>query len=261
MVRWRDQPPPGYERLIGNHVEAVGLSTLAAPLVEALREGSFYEYGAHHPRARTLAGRGVAYAVPLPDETTRVVVRRSRHGGLLAPITGELFLGRTRAPRELDTALRLARLGVPTPELVAYATYPAGMVTRRADVVTREVVNSADLAAAIAAVASEAEKRTILVAVARLVASLTAAGARHPDLNIKNILIAPDENGAPQALVLDVDRIWFDVPGARRVTTRNLQRLTRSARKWHRLHALPLTEPDLLWLAAAVEDQSLTACP
>jgi 3-deoxy-D-manno-octulosonic acid kinase len=256
MADRRDIPPAGYERLIGNRIEAVGLSTLATPLVEALREGSFYEYGAHHPRSRTLAGRGVAYAVPLPDETTRVVVRRSRHGGLLAPITGERFLGRTRAPRELATALRLARLGVPTPELVAYATYPAGALTRRADVVTRYVANSADLAAAIAAASSEAEKRSILMAVARLVAALTAAGARHPDLNIKNILIAPDENGDCQALVLDVDRIWFDAPGAPRVTTRNLQRLARSARKWRRLHALPLTEADLLWLAAAVDDRA-----
>lgn len=246
---------------MGNHVVAVGLSTLATPLVEALREGSFYEYGAHHPLARPLAGRGVAYAVPLPDATTRVVVRRSRHGGLLAPITGEHFLGRTRAPRELATALRLARLGVPTPELVAYATYPSSVLTSRADVVTREIANSADLAAAIAAVQSEAEKRTILTAVARLIASLTAAGARHPDLNIKNILITSDENGECQALVLDVDRIWFDAPGAGRVTARNLQRLVRSARKWHRLHALPLTEPDLLWLAAAVEDQSAATRP
>jgi 3-deoxy-D-manno-octulosonic acid kinase len=257
MPRSRDIAPPGYERLLGNHTEAVGLATLAAPLVEALREGSFYEYGAHHPRSRILSGRGVAYAVALPDETTRVVIRRSRHGGLLAPLTGERFLGRTRAPRELATALRLARLGVPTPELVAYATYPAGALTRRADVVTREVPNSLDMAAAIGAAATLEERQTILAAAARLIALLTAAGARHPDLNIKNILIAPDENGEPEALVLDVDRIWFDAPGARRVTTRNLQRLMRSARKWRRLHALPLREPDLLWLTAAVEDYLL----
>lgn len=261
MAPRRDQPPPGYERLMANGVDAVGLSTLAGTLVEALREGSFYDYGAHHPQSRVLAGRGAAYAVPLPDQSTRVVVRRSRHGGLLAPITGERFLGRTRAPRELATALRLARLGVPTPELVAYATYPAGVLTRRADVVTREIEQSADLAAAIAAASGEAAKRAILTAVARLVASLTAAGARHPDFNIKNVLITSDESGGHQALVLDVDRIWFDTPGARRVTARNLQRLIRSARKWRHLHALPLTEPDLLWLAAAVEDLSPSAHP
>src|SRR5919205_114439 len=95
-------------------------------------------------------GRGVAYAVALPDDATRVVVRRSRHGGVLAPITGERFLGPTRAPRELDVALRLARLGVPTPEVVAFATYPAGPLVRRADVLTREVEDAVDLASALA---------------------------------------------------------------------------------------------------------------
>jgi RIO-like serine/threonine protein kinase len=112
------------------------------------------------------------------------------------------------------------------------------------------------MAAALGAAATIEEKRAILAAVARLVATLTTAGARHPDLNIKNILIAPDENGSPQALVLDVDRIWFDAPGAHRVTMRNLQRLIRSARKWRRLHALPLTEQDLRCLSAAVDDPS-----
>jgi 3-deoxy-D-manno-octulosonic acid kinase len=229
--------------------------------VEALREGSFYEYSAHHPEARIFRGRGIAYAVPLPDAATRVVVRRSRHGGMLARLTGERFLGRTRAPRELVTALRLARLGVPTPEVVAYATYPAGGLTRRADVVTREIPDSLDMAAAVSAASSPEEKRVILAAAARLLATLTDAGARHPDLNIKNILIAPDENGEPRALVLDVDRIWFDVPGNGTVTRRNLQRLIRSARKWRRLHALPLSESDLEWLARAVDDQERLNAP
>ena len=119
-----EAPPPGYERLAGDGIDAVGLSTLAGPLTEALQQGTFYDYAARHPDARTLAGRGIVYAVPLPPPgpLVRAVVRRSRHGGLLAPLTGERFLGRTRAPRELRTALRLERLGVATPKLLAYAT-------------------------------------------------------------------------------------------------------------------------------------------
>ncbi|HEY9449843.1 MAG TPA: lipopolysaccharide kinase InaA family protein [Gemmatimonadaceae bacterium] len=250
----RHMPPPGYERLASAGINAVGLSSLAAPLREALSEGSFYEYAAHHPEARVLNGRGAAYAVPLPGTDVRAVVRRSRHGGLLAPLTGERFMGGTRAPRELASSLRLTRLGVATPQLLAYATYPDMPHLRRADVVTREIPEAVDLAAALMAAEYRSAVRPLLGAVARLIASLTIAGARHPDLNIKNVLIAHNENGDREALVIDVDRVWFDEPGARRVTERNLRRLSRSALKWHRLHALPIVEADLLWLAATVEE-------
>lgn len=250
--------PPGYTRLAGA-ADAVGLATLAGPLAAALGEGSFYAYAEHHPAARALQGRGTVYAVPLPDGETRVVVRRSRHGGLLAPLTGEHFLGRTRAPRELAVALRLARAGVPTPEVVAYATYPAPPIGRRADVVTREIPGALDLAATLAAFMAADDKRPVLRAVARLLAALTAAGARHPDLNVKNVLIARDANGDPEAFVLDVDRVWFDEPGAPRVLERNLRRLARSAAKMRRLRALPLDEPDLLWLGATADE--LAAAP
>jgi hypothetical protein len=137
---------------------------------------------------------------------------------------------------------------------VAYATYPAGALTRRADVVTREIPDAKDLVAALGAAQGEGERRAILDAVACLVATLTTVGARHPDLNIKNILIAPDESDPSRAFVLDVDRIWFDVPGARRVTMRNLHRLERSARKWRRLHGLPIDESELRHLAARVDE-------
>jgi 3-deoxy-D-manno-octulosonic acid kinase len=254
--------PPGYIPLgDGVIIDAVGLATLATPLAQALRDGSFYAYAEHHPHARTLTGRGIAYAVPLPDGAARVVVRRSRHGGLLAPVTGERFLGRTRAPRELEISLRLTRFGVPTPEVIAYATYPAGALTRSADVVTREIPNARDLAAAIEDFGPVESRRPVLRAVARLLAALTTAGARHPDLNIKNILIAPDANGEPEAFVLDVDRVWFDEPRSLRVSDRNLRRLARSARKWERLHGRSLREPDLLWLAATVEDLTAPATP
>jgi hypothetical protein len=247
------RPPPGYARLLVGRVHVVALAKLIAALREALRDGSLYEYAAHHPQARVLAGRGVAYAVPLPDGAPTVVVRRSRHGGVLAPLTGDRFVGGTRAPRELATALRLARLGVPTPEVVGYATYPAGSWFRCADVLTREVPNASDLAAALLDAASDdATKRELLQSTADLLARLTAAGARHPDLNLKNLLIARQPENALEAYVLDVDRVWFDTPGSPRVTAANLRRFTRSVRKWQRACGLPLDAEDLRWLAGAV---------
>jgi hypothetical protein len=248
-------PPPGYTRLAVGDATVVALSPLAEPVREAMREGSLFEYAAHHPGARALAGRGVAYAVPLPDGETRVVVRHSRHGGLLAPVTGDLFLFPTRAPRELEMALRLARCGVSTPEVVAYALHPAGGPLRRADVATREVPDGRDLGDLLAESPPLARKREALRAAASLLARMADVGARHPDLNVKNVFVAPDENGRPEAWLLDVDRVWFDEPGVRRVADANLRRLARSARKWRRERGIALDEGDLLWLAAAIDDE------
>ena len=270
MSRRTGALPPGYERVRFDGVELVSLAGATGAMREALAAGTLYDYASRHPMARPLAGRGIAYAVPLPDGGPRVVVRRSRHGGLLAPLTGDRFLSPTRAPRELAIALRLAETPVPTPQLVGYATYPAGparlAIVRRADVVTREIPRARDLAEALLA-SSLATRGPLWLATARLVASLTRAGARHPDLNLKNVLIAhsADENvlpgdepkagpRSPLALVLDVDRIEFGRPGDPRITAANLARLVRSARKWRDFHGATVEESELSSLRAAAQD-------
>jgi hypothetical protein len=246
------EPPPGYERVTVGAAELVALRPHVAAAREALRSGgTLYDYAAHHPEARVLSGRGVAYAVPLPDSATCVVVRRSRHGGLLAPLTGDRFVGRTRAPHELAASLRLRRADVPTPELVAYATYPAGRLLRRADVATREIPGGRDLAALLTGESAAEGKRQWLDATALLLHRLARAGVRHPDLNLKNVLIARDENGQCEALLLDVDRVWFDEPGAARAAAANFRRLARSARKWRARFGAAIDERDLERLAAA----------
>jgi tRNA A-37 threonylcarbamoyl transferase component Bud32 len=245
--------PPGYVALSEPGVEGAALATLEAPLREALAEGTFYEFAEHHPEAKPFTGRGLAYAVPL-STGDRVVVRRSRHGGLLGSLRNDRFLGATRAPHELEISLTLRRLGVPTPEIVAYATYPAGPMFRRADVVTREVPRSRDLATALGALSRGDSKRSLLQATGKLLESMSAAGARHPDLNIKNILIADNEFGGIEAFVLDVDRVWLDRANANSVLEANFRRLSRSAVKWRRLKALPIEEADLLAIESTARE-------
>jgi tRNA A-37 threonylcarbamoyl transferase component Bud32 len=245
--------PPGYVALSEPGIEGAALATLETPLREALAEGTFYEFAEHHAEAKPFTGRGIAYAVPL-STGDRVVVRRSRHGGLLGSIRDDRFLGATRAPRELAISLTLRRLGVSTPEIVAYATYPAGPMFRRADVVTREVPRSRDLAAALGALSRGDSKRSLLEATGKLLESMSVAGARHPDLNLKNILIADNDFGGVEALVLDVDRVWLDKASADRVLEANLRRLSRSAIKWRRLKALPIEEADLLAIESTARE-------
>lgn len=255
MIRRRVSPPKGYVRVEAPHAKAVAVDEHVDAVRRALASGTLYAYAERHAKRRELRGRGIAWAVPLPDGPT-VVIRRSRHGGLLAPLTGERFLGSTRAPRELEVSLRLTRAGVPTPRLVAYAVYPAGPLLSRADVATEEIPRARDLGESLAAGPRFSAKRLMIDATARLIVVLGRAGARHPDLNLKNVLLAPTRTGRVGAWALDVDRVTFGVPGDPAITEANLERLERSARKWREQRDAPIGEEELRALRVSVARQS-----
>lgn len=223
--------PEGFARLSAGRCTVVTRTELIEDARLLLEQGTLYDAAARTPGARTLQGRGIAYSLPLPASGERVVVRRNRHGGLLAPVTGSLFLPPTRAPYELDVSLRLAAVGVRTPAVAMYGVESVGGVFRRADVVTREVAGGRDLSIYMLSVTDEISRAQAWSATRTLVRALNAAGARHHDLNIKNVLLAPGERGL-EAWVLDVDRVVFGAPGDPAVSAGNTARLLRSARKW-----------------------------
>lgn len=257
----RSPAPAGYVELtapsLPSGTRGMARVHAAAGVADAVREGgTLHDWAGTREERRPLQGRGTAWAVRLPDGQ-RVVVRHSRHGGLLAPLTGDRFLAPTRAPHELAAALRLAAAGVPTPGIVAYLTYPTGIpLLRRADVATTEIEDGSDLPAALAR--WPGERQHMLDAVATLIRRLTRAGAHHPDLNVKNILITlpgsphhtgthdtgPHDRGA-LAYVLDVDRVRFAVEGDRGVARANLDRLVRSVRRWGERRGALLDETEL----------------
>jgi hypothetical protein len=232
---------PGYEDLHADRAAGVALGECRQEIEEILALGTIYEFAERQPVARRLSGRAPVYALSLPVSGD-VVVRHSMRGGLLGRTGTDLFLPPTRALRELVNSIRLRAAGVPTPQVLAYATYTAGWMFRRADIVTREITGS-DLASLVAG-GSDAVTRTAAIdAIARLVTGLTSAGAHHPDLNAKNILLSADESGTTVAWVLDVDRIRFHVPGDPMITEANVRRLFRSFEKW-RAQGLPLFEEE-----------------
>jgi hypothetical protein len=126
----------------------------------------------------------------------------------MGPFTRDLFLPPTRAPVELEASLRLSQSGVPTPELLAYAIYPAPFGFRRVDVVTREVADSFDLSAVLTR-ADEPLRARAWAAVADLLRRLAAAGARHPRLHREDGLLRLCGD-ALEALAPDVDRVTFE---------------------------------------------------
>lgn len=236
--------PAGYARVQSGRCTAIVRTEHRADAEAMLVEGTLYEAAARDLAARRFLGRGIAYAVALPVTGTRVVVRHNRHGGLLARLTRDLFLPPTRAPYELAVSLRLAALGVRTPDVLMYGVHRVAPGIRRSDVVTREVVNGRDLATYLTSETSRSERDAAWAAARSLVLALNAAGARHHDLNVKNILLAPTGDGM-DAWVLDVDRVDFGERNSSAVRRGNASRLLRSARKWRDTHGAVFEDREL----------------
>lgn len=241
----------------------VGSATLVAlpDLFEALsaRLASFvtlYTWAESSPQPRALQGRGVVYVADLPECKTTAVVRHAWHGGLFAPITGDRFLMPTRAPREAAVSLVLRQVGVPTPELLGYALYPAGLGLRRVDVLSRYVPDAWDFGAVLLDAAPGMEREQGVRAVLLLLAKLAAARAVHPDLNVKNMLLVR-EAGTLHAWVLDVDVVTFRSMPPAGVMALNVRRLVRSIRKWHMRHDRAVNEQ---WLTGFAQS-ALAAAP
>ena len=260
--------PAGYEHVRIGHVEGVAAAALAPLLREVLATGALYEFARLRPGAETLTGRQPAYAVPLPGGDGRMVVRHNRHGGLLAGLTGDRFLYPTRAPHEFRISNRLRTAGVPTPQMLAYAVYRSGPFAR-SDVATRMAVPAWDLAKSLAA-ADAAGRRRDLDLTATLLAALSRAGARHHDLNAKNVLIGvldppgtggggppggfPPAGAELRAIVLDVDRVTFGW-APELALAHNLRRLDRSLRKRRDLFGEPVGDEEIAALARAAAER------
>jgi tRNA A-37 threonylcarbamoyl transferase component Bud32 len=127
---------------------------------------------------------------------------------------------------------------------VAYVLDPPGAVLQRADVCSREVPSSRDLADILA---TDSDRIAALAAAAELVASLSRAGARHHDLNAKNILLTNEK-----AYILDVDRLTLgETPEA--ALDANLARLSRSLRKWREQFGARISDEEISELHALAQ--------
>ena len=235
---------PSYDRFEVGDARVVSAAGCAPGIREVLEKETLYEYAARQPDAVPLVGRAPVFVVNLPGDCGRVVVRHSMRGGWMAKVSKDLFVFPTRGFRELLASLRLRASGVSTPEVVAYVSYPLNLVLRRADVATREIPNGHDLSVALAKITDHSHRKMVLDAIAKLLRSLTQAGAHHQDLNLKNVLLTAGQGPELDAHVLDVDRVRFSSPGSPLVAKANLDRLIRSLRKWRDNHELPYSAED-----------------
>jgi 3-deoxy-D-manno-octulosonic acid kinase len=226
--------PAAYDSLREGGAVIVALPFAMATVRQALgRAGTLYGYAAAQPGVREFTGRGAAYG--LPTRHGQWVVRHYRRGGAIAGMLGDRYLrvGPSRPMRELWASTAARSRGVPTPEVVAAVSYPAGPFYR-ADLATRYVEDSVDLAESVLGGGRAASEQRVEIwrAAGALLRLAFAAGVEHRDLNLRNILVQHRADGLPSAFLLDLDRaVVHDHAVSDAVRSRMIHRLQRSRRK------------------------------
>ena len=247
----RSPAPTGYVGFTAGDVAVVVAAHAEADLRALFASGSgavtLHDWASRQPAATAMQGRAVAWGTRLPASGLEVVVRHAMHGGLLASLTGDRFLRPGRAPYELEVSQRLRAAGVPTPRLVAHCTYPAGPFFCRSDVATERLPVGDDLPALWSS-ADTMARAALLAATATLLRALAHCGARHEDLNAKNVYLAR-AGDTFTAFALDVDRVRFQRAAGARVAERNFARLARSLTKLRVQRGMAITDAEIAALA------------
>jgi len=184
-----------------------------------------------------------------------LVVRRLRHGGLLAPLRGASYWGPGRLLRELAATSELFAAGAPVPRpALALARRLAGPLwecaigTQRAPGIT--------LLAALHAAPSPAARAAALHACAEAVRAFHDHGGRHADLNAANVLV-PAPGPQTRGCVLDLDRARVASPVGTQRRARELARLWRSLAKHGGPARLAAGERDAFVAAYCAGDAAL----
>lgn len=235
--------PSDYESWIFPGGAAAARRDVAGAVSAALAtHRSLYAWAAADASRQVFHGRGETYGVPLGP--AQAVIRHARRGGALAGLLRDRYLGQPRFLQEIRMARRLSRAGIPTPDVLAGVAY-GGRLMHRADVAT-ERADGEDLAAILFGPreAPAGEQDAVMDAVGLAVGELHRAGFLHPDLQLRNVLVARGSGTPARVTFLDVDTCrpydWSDTAAARR----NVARFRRSWDKWNRRHGERLTAAD-----------------
>lgn len=232
--------PAGYTRQRERGASIVALPSVLPYVVAAVRSaGTLYDWAAARDDAQRFMGRGAAYRVRLGG--VDALVRHYRRGGFVANLASDSYVrsGEPRPLRELRVSVAVRAAAVPTPEVLAAVVYARGPFYR-GDLATGFIADSSDLAALTWGGTRWPEPLCTAAwrAAGALLRRSFAAGVRHADLNLRNILVARGDERV-HALLLDLDRASIAVVDdvAR---FEMLERLHRSRRKLEAAAGAPL---------------------
>ena len=256
-------------------VWSAGADWLAATLAGG---NTLHGWAAGHDHVVSFTGRGTVHAVPAPtlgpDRRDHWAVRHYRRGGAVARYLGDRYLaaggdsgpglelkrdgwgaavdrvrdvrdlaagGGSRPGRELRASVEARKRGVPTPAVVAGATYSAGMFYR-ADLATELIPDAESLADLLFGNSdSQVDVEKALHVAGKVVRKLEDARVLHPDVNAGNILLRI-HLGETEAHVIDLDRCNIlpqAAPGPHHFMR---GRLERSLRRLADRHAVELSD-------------------
>jgi len=205
-----------------------------------------------------LKGRTLHPSIAL-EHGKRMVFRQYSHGGLLRPITGNLYFFGARSFGELALTEEIRSCGISTISPIGAIHHRLFPGFYQAYFLSLEVPNALDLIQYFREIQVQpprenlSSKRKILRSAGLLIRQFHQAGFFHGDLQLKNILIDGD-----RVLLIDFDRSYREKSLSLKKQMRNLLRLNRSAEKWKRL-GLPITQMDRwrFFLAYAGEDRKI----
>jgi 3-deoxy-D-manno-octulosonic acid kinase len=188
-------------------------------------------------------GRGAAPSVSLAGGGG-VVLRRYRHGGALAGLTGALFLGPGRALAELRTTARAEAAGAPVPHALCLVAWPVVGPLWSALIGTAEEAGAISLLELLQDAPVQRERARRAQEIGAALRRLHDAGVEHRDLQLGNVLWQ-EKDGYPRVVVIDLDRARFHpAPLDPRRRAANLGRLVRSGAK-ARARGAPLGRREL----------------
>ena len=217
-------------------IEANGWSVLAdAELADVLLEAGLLSAAQGAPHAADgPTGRASHARLALPDNRA-VIVRRYRHGGLLARLMNDRFLSSNRFRREFDLGRAAWAEGIPTARPIAVGWRRAGW-GNRGFIATIAIPGSRDLLDLFACPVGDPQRIAAARAAAIAVRRMHNAGVVHADLHLKNLLVGEGPDGpASVAWVIDLDLARRGpAPLALRTRVQNLARLFRSVEKHRR---------------------------
>jgi len=203
-------------------------SVLAAPAwTDRVRPEWFdlRRYGANALPIST-GGRGSAWYLDGPFGSA--VLRFYRRGGLAARVSTEHYVwygeSRSRCVRELRLLQAFHAAGLPVPEPIAAAWWRDGLFYRAALLMVR-VPARADFLSLLHEDAAKAP----WAAVGQAFADFERAGARHPDLNARNVLLRTDGT----VVLIDWDRGHLGAASGRWAGS-EIARFERSLHKYRR---------------------------
>lgn len=141
---------------------------------------------------------------------SRLVVRKYLHGGLFRALTRDLFISRRRAVSEGEIMAYLREGGFPVAAPFC-AVVEGHIVAKRLYLATILEENTVNLLEYLERCTGEKRRMRLAWKLARLMWLLQQSGVYHPDFQLRNVLVTPEE----ELVLLDFDRARKKTVGRR----------------------------------------------